>query len=66
MRKTAEVVLSNIVCSRNGLENLGAFAQSMAHVEGRPIQVDCSLMDWIDANIAAALRHPTEGDDGGI
>lgn len=48
-------ILENLSCDPRGLTALGAFASSVQKLEKSRVCVDCSVVTWIDANMAAAL-----------
>ncbi len=56
MSEPAIVTLEDIRCTQAGMTALGAYAAALARNSGQAIAVDCTLVQWIDANIAAALR----------
>lgn len=55
MVEFVELVLEDLTCSPIGLTALGGYASAVQRNYGKKIIVDCSLVRWIDGNMAAAL-----------
>lgn len=53
--ETETIVLENLRCSQKGLTALGAYANAIKRHYGKKVIVDCNLVNWVEANIAAAL-----------
>ncbi|WP_152427031.1 ATP-binding protein [Paramagnetospirillum caucaseum] len=48
-------LLQDLRCDPKGITALGSFFAAVEKMESSKIQVDCHLVSWIDANMAAAL-----------
>lgn len=55
MAQAIELVLEDLRCTPTGLNSLGSYANAVERHYGKQVIVDCRLVGWIDANIAAAL-----------
>ena len=55
MAEKATITVENLRCNKKGLTRLGALASALQRHRGKKISIDCTLVSWIDANLAAAL-----------
>lgn len=50
-----KAILEDLRCDPVGLNSLGVFSQGLEKVRGCRVSIECQLVSWIDANMAAAL-----------